>query len=304
MQLHLIFADSKWHLCIYFQGPDVAADFPALRVWWRDLAPGHGERAETEVQYEIGIGGVDSPPSETTGPRAFLPFGARPPYQGSRQICARSRTMTFVWQQEAAGLPCAVAAAHGLEVWCDGSGGERWGTGVYIPDLRESFSLGGASSDLGPLQDCHGDCDSAVAETLAMAHALSVADRLRANGWQGRSLEGRRGVHLVVDRTSVVAGRLQGKPHPPHLLRAFAHLERNASKLLHAGWSIWVIHKGMLQLTKTWEADTAAKLGRERNWSWHTPRSPKCRVAFHPVARGVLRAGGQFLLAFNIVAVE
>ena len=86
MQLHLIYVDHQWHLSIFDLGSlGEAADLLALRVWWRDLAPGHGERAEMGLKYEIGIGGVDSPPSETTGPRVILPLGARPPRAGSRQ---------------------------------------------------------------------------------------------------------------------------------------------------------------------------------------------------------------------------
>ena len=64
--------------------------------------------------------------------------------------------MKFVWQQEAAALPPAVAAAHGLEVWCDGGGDIRWGTGVYIPRLDESYELGGDSHALGDLVDARG----------------------------------------------------------------------------------------------------------------------------------------------------
>ena len=135
-----------------------------------------------------------------------------------------------------------------------------------------------------------------------MAHALSVAVGLRANGWQGRSLEGRRGVHLVVDRTSVVAGRLRGLAHPPHLVRAVDHLERQASKLLHGGWWIRVIHKKLLGLPGNWAADTAATLGRKGEDSWRDPHPPECRVAFRAEATGVLRGGERFLLAFSIGA--
>ena len=145
--------------------------------------------------------------------------------------------MKFVWQQEAAALPPAVAAAHGLEVWCDGGGHRRWGTGVYIPHLGESYQLGGDSRALGALVDARGVCDGAVAETLAMAHGLSVVHELRVRGRHVALT--RAGVHLVVDSTCVVAGRMRGHSHhSPQLDLAVRHLQRQASKVLQAVW--WV----------------------------------------------------------------
>ena len=63
--------------------------------------------------------------------------------------------------------------------------------------------------------------------TLAVAHALSVVhEKLVRRTEVART---RAGVHLVVDNTSVVAGRLRGYRHPPQLDLAIQHLQRGGS---------------------------------------------------------------------------
>ena len=119
-----------------------------------------------------------------------------------------------------------------------------------------------------------GEFDSAVVEALALAYALHIASEMRTRA------EDSTGALVVVDNTSVPAAVLAGYDLPLRLQHAVAHIRRNASKVLKAGWSIRVLHKGVYGYSNRWKPDGLAFAAREMRLAWARPKDPLCHVNF------------------------
>ena len=149
-----------------------------------------------------------------------------------------------------------------------------------------------------------GQFDSAVVEALALAYALHIACEMHTRA------EGFTGALVVVDNTNVVAGLLAGYDPPRRLQDAIAHIRRNASKVLRAGWSIRVIHKGVYSYSKKWKPDGLARAARQMRLAWKPSKDPLCPVNFeNPVLgnfQGISSSSGGLdptvLFAFDMTA--
>ena len=145
-----------------------------------------------------------------------------------------------------------------LTLLADGSAGDHdWGTGVYCTTNDMSWTLGGRNAGMGGMQRLDGGCDSGIAESLALVHALKVS-RILARG-RDRSLM------ILVDQTAVLSSMCTGKGTKSASLQA-------AMRLLYIGMSkalgadghaeIKIVHKRELGFGDNWPPDGLATEGR------------------------------------------
>ena len=187
-----------------------------------------------------------------------------------------------------------------LMIQCDGSGGEAWGVGVFIPSLEKREAIGGAHAGMDHLM-VHGSFDSALVETFALAYGLHVAsEKLRLSSDLRDSYDA---VLILIDNTNVVAGKFVNKQAEPRIEAALTHVIRYASKVLMQEKAIKVVHKRVYGLGKNWEPDRLAANYKKQGLAWKdTAKPPECPVSFANPRYGCLRESGpEILLEFDII---
>ena len=102
--------------------------------------------------------------------------------------------------------------------------------------------------------------DSAVVEALALAYGLDIASEMKTR------TERFTGALVVVDNTCVAAAVLVGSELPPRLRHAVAHVLRNASKVLQAGWSVKQLNKSFSESNLLSLTPGEEKNGGRRTW--------------------------------------
>ena len=116
----------------------------------------------------------------------------------------------------------------------------------------------------------------------------------------------------MVDNTSMAARLVAGHQLPNRLHLAVSHVFRNASKVLAAGWSLRVLHKGVYGYKDTWQPDTLAYQARDSGFAWETSKPPLCEVLldnpvygnFQGVSSTPKGLDPKVLFAFDMTAVH
>ena len=265
----LDFVHQQWRLAVF--GIEQGVCCQELSIWWQ----------ESQRRLAI-VCGRDAQPSSMLLCIQLPQLVTAPSDVINRRISHQFRTVLFLWKSDRAGFPLCIPrgiATRRLTIQCDGSGGTHWGKGIYVPLLRLQYSSGGSAHKMGHLMMGR-EFDSAVVEALALAYALHIAFLMSS------STEDFTGALVVVDNTSVPAAVLAGYQLPDRLRHAVAHIRRNASKVLMAGWSIKVVHKGVYGYKKTWSPDRLALGGRASRQAWAQSKAALCEVRFDNAVYG------------------
>ena len=259
----------QWRLAVFGIWEDICCQ--EVSFWWQEserrvaLIWGRDAQSST-MRLDIQL------PQHVTVPSDII----------KRRISHQFRTILFLWKSDHAGVPVNIPrgiATRRLMIQCDGSGGTHWGVGISIPFLHLQYSSGGSAKRMEYLM-IKRQFDSAVVEALALAYALHIAFKMSSR------TEDFTGALVVVDNTSVPAAVLAGYELPARLQHAVAHIRRNASKVLMAGWSIKVLHKGVYGYKKTWNPDRLAFGARDSGLAWAPSKAALCEVRFDNAVYG------------------
>ena len=279
--------DDSWHLVI-FTRQSVGSLLLLWDVAERKLVLRQGDQCLRE-EGSIHIlfpNNVPDPPSQIS--RSVMPLG--------------STVLLLFWKHCICSDELALRAQPSLRylmVQCDGSGGDAWGLGVFIPSLDKQAAIGGGRFGMEHFI-VHGIFDSALVETLALAFGLFVVfQKLQCSSDLRESIDS---VLVLIDNTNVVAGKFARKQIDLRIEAALKFVLRYASKVLVLQKRILVVHKGVYGIGKTWVPDRLAANCKEQGKAWKMCADPpECSVSFGNPRYGRLRESGpELLLEFDI----
>ena len=262
----------KWRLSFYSIPTDVS--LRELIFWWNQRESCLGISCSTS-----------KPLPDLFLYRHSLPDYVLPLTNVRSEYHDKERTITIKWVCMHIGILSPtnmLLYRHHFLVLCDGSGGDKWGTGVCIPKQKVRTWIGGDKLSSVALLGRQGRFDSAVVEVLALAYAIDVARLRYEHGFADRFL----GVTILVDNTNPYTSFCRGFELTPELLRAIHHVQGCASKLLAIGWSIRVVHKKVYGYSKHWQPHGCATNGRELNLAWGDPAPERNQVYFADLTYG------------------